>query len=100
MVMSLDFNATGKVTAAQLQVSALGGRAAASPGPLSRGHISPRDPGTCLSGCGSPGGGHLLPDALSAPDHRQPVCALECHGDELFMSKYIPQPLISWVLKA
>lgn len=46
MVMSLDFNATGRVTAAQLQVRPLGGRergvlgVTGSLAPLSRAHAS------------------------------------------------------------
>ena len=109
MVMSLDFNATGRVTAAQLQVRPLGGRerglfgAAVASAPLSRAHASRWDPGMCLNGHRSPGQGQLLPTSLSAqtspPRARRLVCASEYHGDEILMSRYIIQPLISWVLK-
>lgn len=109
MVMSLDFNATGRVTAAQLQVRPLGGRGRESPElqgpqpPLSRAHASSWDPGMCLNGHRSPGRGQLLPTSFSAPISHPganwSVCILEYHRDEIFMSKYIIQPLISWVLK-
>lgn len=78
-------------------------RAAGSPAPLSRAHASSRDPGMCLNGHRSPGPGQLLSISFSAPTSRPganwPVCILEYHKDEIFMSKYIIQLLISWVLK-
>lgn len=78
-------------------------RAAGSPAPLSRAHASSWDPGMCLNGHRSPGRGQLLPTSFSAlishPGANWSVCILEYHRDEIFMSKYIIQPLISWVLK-
>lgn len=101
MVMSLDFNATGRVTAAQLQVRPLGGRGRESP--ELQGPQPLQGPGMCLNGHRSPGPGQLLPTSFSAPTSRPganwPVCILEYHKDEIFMSKYIIEPLISWVLK-
>lgn len=73
MLMSLDFSATGRVTAAQLQVRPLGGRervslgAAGSPALLSRADAS-RDPGQCLHGPSSPSLCQLLPTLLRGPE--------------------------------
>lgn len=63
MVMSLDFNATGRVTAAQLQVRPLGdGRGGSQPH-----SAEPTPPGMCLSGHGSRGRGVLSPNLTQRP---------------------------------
>lgn len=102
MVMSLDFSATGRVTAAQLQVRPLGERqrgrlgAVVSLAPLSRAQASRGDPGLHLNGHGCPRHSHLLSTRKSPPRASRPACASGYDGDEIFMNKHIIQPLNSW----
>lgn len=99
MVMSLDFSATGRVTAAQLQVRPLGERARGRLGavvslaPLSRAQASSGDPGLHLNGHGSPSHGHLLSTRKSPPRASRPARVSGYDGDGTFMNKYIIQPL-------
>lgn len=105
MVMSLDFNATGRVTAAQLQVRPPGGwqRRVLGVQCLQPHLAEPTFPaGTleCVQVVAAPQPWPAPPHLTQSPRksrHRasRPVCTSEYGGDEIVTNKYIIQPLIS-----